>query len=389
MIPNAGELRRGAERGNLPAIQRLGGRKSNQGTLENSDLQNFENIMFSFYLTQLRLAAINLIRAQGTFPDKWKVNWSLLETMIRQGFLVAVGRDGFGNFRILNSQNLSINMGLNAYMGIGFTPGAGVIHDELSDTDLYPITDLNPDEGDYVIFSNKNIVSYLNFDQPGGFEAALNLSGMSDEDLMWTTASRLAANKASAYQNMLQMRSSTIYATKNKNITGGNITQRWLNGYPVMGVETEGYDVTNSITTLQGSSNLANFMEGLRMESDSLIGEHGMWLGLSSLGAIKQSGISDMEAASKLQIAESMAAIYLQARQDPLNRLVRRFPDDFPDGLTAMFNQESAKAILQQMKTQAAQLEYETLEAQAGSEAIRSGKLDPVAEATNNDKNDD
>lgn len=374
MIPNHGELRRSSERGNLPGIQRLGGRVSNDKTLENSDLQNFENIMFSFYLTQLRLSAINLIRAQGTFPDKWKVNWSLLETMVRQGFLVAVGRDGFGNFRILNSQNLSINMGLNAYMGIGFTPGAGVIHDELSDTDLYPITDIEPDKGDYVIFSNKNIVSYLNFDQPNGFEAALNLSGMSDEDLMWTTASRLAANKASAYQNMLQMRSSTIYATKNKNITGGNITQRWLNGYPVMGVETEGYDVTNSITTLQGSPNLSNFMEGLRMESDSLIGEHGMWLGLSSLGAIKQSGISDMEAASKLQIAESMAAIYLQARQDPLNRLVRRFPDLFPDGLTAMFNQESAKAILQQMKTQAAQLEFETLEAQAGSEAIRNGE---------------
>jgi len=372
MAINNMELIHGRERGNVPWMLRRNGRASNDKTNQSSDIEEMERILYDFYHPQLRLAAINLIKPQGTPPPGWCLNndgWTQLETMIRQGFLVAVGRDGAGRIRILNTQNLSINLGLNAMMGIGMS-GDGVIWDELTKTNLYPITELEPDKGDYVIFSNKNIAAYLSFFQTEGFDAKVNLAGMSDELLIQTTAQKLAVNRATAFQNMIQMRASTVFYTKNKNVTGGNIIQRWLNGFPFIGVD-DSYNIQDSITTLQGSDNLDRFLTGLRQENDYNLSEYGMWLGVTSSGMQKESGVSDLEAASKLQQTESLGEIYLQARQSPLDKLCRRFGGD----LKAMFNQQSAQAVLNQMETQAAQLVQQRAEAQLATQQAQNPQM--------------
>lgn len=362
MHMNNGELKHAQERGNMMAAMRKSGRSLNDETSSNSDTIQLENTLYNIYATQLRIGAINLIRPQGDFPENWKVNWSILETMIRQGYPVAVGRDGFGNIRILNSSNFSFNFGLNGMMGLAYTggnDGGGGIYDDLSKTLLTPITDLEPDQGDYVVFTNKNIASFLNFTDVDGFNGTLNLIGMSDTELIDATAMRLAMNRATSFQNSLQMRSSTIFASKNKNITSGNIVQKWLNGFPVIGVD-DAFDVQNSIQSLTGAPVLAEYMKESRMEFDYMLGEYGMWLGMSSSGSLKESGVSDLEAASKLQQTESMAEIYLQARQDPMDKLMHRFGGS----VKMMFNQQSAKLISNQMATQTAALAAERLGAE-------------------------
>lgn len=362
MHMNNGELKHAQERGNMMAAMRKSGRSLKDETSSNSDTIQLENTLYNIYATQLRIGAINLIRPQGDFPENWKVNWSILETMIRQGYPVAVGRDGFGNIRILNSSNFSFNFGLNGMMGLAYTggnDGGGGIYDDLSKTLLTPITDLEPDQGDYVVFTNKNIASFLNFTDVDGFNGTLNLIGMSDTELIDATAMRLAMNRATSFQNSLQMRSSTIFASKNKNITSGNIVQKWLNGFPVIGVD-DAFDVQNSIQSLTGAPVLAEYMKESRMEFDYMLGEYGMWLGMSSSGSLKESGVSDLEAASKLQQTESMAEIYLQARQDPMDKLMHRFGGS----VKMMFNQQSAKLISNQMATQTAALAAERLGAE-------------------------
>lgn len=362
MHMNNGELKHAQERGNMMAAMRKSGRSLNDETSSNSDTIQLENTLYNIYATQLRIGAINLIRPQGDFPENWKVNWSILETMIRQGYPVAVGRDGLGNIRILNSSNFSFNFGLNGMMGLAYTggnDGGGGIYDDLSKTLLTPITDLEPDQGDYVVFTNKNIASFLNFTDVDGFNGTLNLIGMSDTELIDATAMRLAMNRATSFQNSLQMRSSTIFASKNKNITSGNIVQKWLNGFPVIGVD-DAFDVQNSIQSLTGAPVLAEYMKESRTEFDYMLGEYGMWLGMASSGSLKESGVSDLEAASKLQQTESMAEIYLQARQDPMDKLMHRFGGS----VKMMFNQQSAKLISNQMATQTAALAAERLGAE-------------------------
>lgn len=375
---NPGELKHMQERGNVAAAMRASGRKSNDETANNSDTLSLEQTLYNIYETQLRVGAINMIKPQGTYPDNWKVNWTILETMIRQGFPIAVGQDGFGNIRILNSSNFSFNFGLNGMMGLAYAGGengTGGIYDDLSKKLLKPITDLDPDNGDYVVFTNKNIASFLNFTDADGFNGTLNLIGMSDNELISATAMRLATNRATSFQNSLQMRSSTIFATRNKNVSGGNIVQKWLNGFPVIGVD-DSFNVSDSITSLTGAPVIAEYMREARTEFDYLLGEYGMWLGLSSSGTLKESGVSDLEAASKMQQTESMAEIYLTARQDPLDKLCRRFGGD----LKVMFNQQSAKLISNNLVTQTAQLAEQRMIAETEMNQIQETGVIPGQE---------
>lgn len=374
MHMNNGELKHAQERGNMVAAMRKSGRSMNDETQNNSDTINLEATLYNIYATQLRIGAINLIRPQGEFPEGWKVNWSILETMIRQGYPVAVGRDGFGNIRILNSSNFSFNFGLNGMMGLAYTggnDGGGGIYDDLSKTLLTPITDLEPDKGDYVVFTNKNIASFLNFTDVDGFNGTLNLIGMSDTELIDATATRLAMNRATSFQNSVQMRASTIFTSKNKNVTSGNVVQKWLNGFPIIGVD-DSWDVEKSIQSLSGAPVLAEYMRESRMEFDYMLGEYGMWLGMSSSGSLKESGVNELETASKMQQTESMAEIYLQARQDPMDKLMRRFGGS----VKMMFNQQSAKLIANQLATQTATLAAERLGAEyTAEEIVQNGGL--------------
>lgn len=337
------ELYHGLENGNFLNQIRGMGKLSSDSSSYQTAVQGVERTLTAYYRTQLRLMLFSLLDLEGQFPSTWRVDWGEVETKLRQGLLVAVGMTSAGVIEVIRSDTQMENLGFGS-MGIGFVDvdGKGGIKDPYdSEIILKPIRENNPSEGDYVVFSNKNLRYFFNYtnmkDEPTLY------AGLSDMALLALTSEKMAINRATVLQNMLQMRSSQIFVTENQNVTSSKIAEGWMGGYPIMGV-TDGFNVQDKFQSFSGGAELPTFVNALNDLWNVDLAEFGMWLGVSSAGIIKQSGASDLEVSSKLNMTQGLGEIYLKPRQRGCDLLCKRFGEE-GDHVDVVYAQQGARMI--------------------------------------------
>src|SRR5699024_1822546 len=118
--------------------------------------------------------------------------------------------------------------------------------------------------------------------------------------------------------------------------TINQIAQDLYNGSPYVKVSTL-FDVKDNIYTFNNQNLSTNFVE-LKREYQNKISELNNMLGINSLAVEKASGVSDTEAKSNRSFTTSNANIYLQSRNEPLEKLNKRFNLN----LQAIYNDEVA-----------------------------------------------
>lgn len=162
------------------------------------------------------------------------------------------------------------------------------------------------------------------------------LSYISDYSILDHYIDELAEIVLSRYSLSMQVKISTLFQGEEGDETLNQIISDVYNGTPIIKT-TKLFDPEEHIHHMKNEGVAQNFQE-LKREYQNKISELNNMLGINSLAVEKASGVSDAEAQSNRGFTTSNANIYLDGRNDGLEKLNKRFNLD----LKAMYNDEVA-----------------------------------------------
>lgn len=159
--------------------------------------------------------------------------------------------------------------------------------------------------GNFIVLRNK-LVNYTN-----------------DYNILEHYVDELAEIVLSRYSISMQVKITTLFLGDANDETLNQLITQIYNGNPAVTL-SELFDPDDQIYHMKNEGIAQNFQE-LKREYQNKISELNNMLGINSLAVEKSSGVSDAEAKSNRAYTTSNANIYLDARNDALKKLNKRY----------------------------------------------------------------
>lgn len=271
----------------------------------------FRRLIFNRYLEFLPLL-INY-----TNKDTVAIDFLQLETALRQGYQVVVGKSRNGQIMILgyiesnhyknssdfmNNFNFDFERRLNE-KDIRFTIPQYLRPDYALEIQHYD----NCKSGDFIVMRNKPVT--------------LN----NDYEIISHYCDELAEIILSRFSLIMQSKFAKIFKSEVNDETVNQFITQLFNGSPFIKVSGL-FDAEEDIIDLE-SDYVVNALSEMKREYQNKISELSNFLGVNSLAVEKESGVSDTEAKSNRAFTTSNSNIYLRGR-DTLKMLNQRFDLD-------------------------------------------------------------
>lgn len=271
----------------------------------------FRKLIFNRYLEFLPLL-INY-----TNKESVAIDFLQLETALRQGYQVVVGKSRNGQIMILgyiqtnhykntsdfmNNFNFDFERRLNE-KDIYFTIPKYLRPEYALEIQHYD----NCKSGDFIVLRNKPVT--------------LN----NDYEIISHYCDELAEIILSRFSLIMQSKFAKIFKSEVNDETVNQFITQLFNGSPFIKVSGL-FDAEEDIIDL-ASDYVNNALVEMKREYQNKISELSNFLGVNSLAVDKESGVSDTEAKSNRAFTTSNSNIYLRGR-DPLNMLNQRFDLD-------------------------------------------------------------
>lgn len=254
------------------------------------------------------------------------INWVKLENGLRSGFDVVIGETSGGTIEILgwvNSKQTESN------------PSLFLKADRLDADDINYII---PDEK---ILEDGKEITYNDNCKTGNFVILRNktLNYTNDHEVIRYYVDELAEIVVSRYSLTMQAKLNTLFLSDVNDESINQLVSRLYNGAPYIKV-SDVFDPDEQIYKFQNDGIAQNFQE-LKREYQNKISEMNNMLGINSLAVEKSSGVSDAEAKSNRGYTTSNSNIYLEARNEPLARLNKRYGL----GIKAVYNDDVSSEL--------------------------------------------
>lgn len=271
----------------------------------------FRKLIFNRYLEFLPLL-INY-----TNKESVAIDFLQLETALRQGYQVVVGKSRNGQIMILgyiknnhykNSSDFMTNFNFDFERRLNekdiyFTIPKYLRPEYALEIQHYD----NCKSGDFIVMRNKPVT--------------LN----NDYEIISHYCDELAEIILSRFSLIMQSKFAKIFKSEVNDETVNQFITQLFNGSPFIKVSGL-FDVEEDIIDLE-SDYVVNALSEMKREYQNKISELSNFLGINSLAVDKESGVSDTEANSNRAFTTSNSNIYLRGR-DPLNMLNQRFDLD-------------------------------------------------------------
>lgn len=252
-----------------------------------------------------------------TDRDKTAIDFIQLETGLRQGYQVVIGKSRTEQIMVLGYIQTQFHNNSTDYLNSFNFP----FERRLNEKDITYIVPeyLQPDyaleiqnfdgcaSGDFIVLRNKPV----------------NLNN--DYEVIKHYCDELAEIILSRFSLIMQSKFSKIFVSDINDETVNQFITKLFNGSPF--IKIDGFlDPEEDIIDL-GSPNIVNALTEMKREYQNKISELSNFLGINSLAVDKESGVSDAEANSNRAFTTSNSNIYLRGRQ-PFEKLNRRFAND-------------------------------------------------------------
>ena len=249
------------------------------------------------------------------------VDFLKVEVALRSGYDVAIG--------------LTVDNSINV-LGV-----AKNYQSSENPADIFTNRPLNKSDIDFVIPAEKRLKQYIEIsdkDQSmtGNFVVLRNktLNYINDLEILEHYIDELAEIVLSRYSISMQVKVSNLFFGEPNDQSMQKLITSIYNGDPYI-PGSKLFDPNDQIYQFNNTGTASVFKE-LKTEFQNKISELNNMLGINSLAVEKSSGVSDTEANSNRAYTTSNANIYLDARNNGLRRLNKRFNLD----IHAMYNDE-------------------------------------------------
>ena len=249
------------------------------------------------------------------------VDFLKVEVALRSGYDVAIG--------------LTVDNSINV-LGV-----AKNYQSSENPADIFTNRPLNKSDIDFVIPAEKRLKQYIEIsdkDQSmtGNFVVLRNktLNYINDLEILEHYIDELAEIVLSRYSISMQVKVSNLFFGEPNDQSMQKLITSIYNGDPYI-PGSKLFDPNDQIYQFNNTGTASVFKE-LKTEFQNKISELNNMLGINSLAIEKASGVSDTEANSNRAYTTSNANIYLDARNNGLQRLNKRFKLD----IHAMYNDE-------------------------------------------------
>ena len=254
------------------------------------------------------------------------IDFLKVENALRNGYQVVIGENVLGVLCIFGYVNTTdsienpndlLSQKILTKDDITFT-----IHEKLIPPELKEISRLdNCTTGNFVVLRNKTL-NYVN-----------------DLEIVRHYTDELSEIVLSRFSLAMQAKINTFLIGDIGDETINQIAQDLYNGSPYVKVSTL-FDVKDNIYTFNNQNLSTNFAE-LKREYQNKISELNNMLGINSLAVEKASGVSDTEAKSNRSYTVSNSNIFLEARNNPLKKLNKRYEKN----IEAIYNDEVSSEL--------------------------------------------
>lgn len=249
------------------------------------------------------------------------IDFMKVEVALRNGYDVVIGETKNRNIQVIGYATSKLTSG---------NP------DDLFSTNLLRHGDINFVIPDYLRYPYYKEISHHDECKTGNFVVLRNktLHYVSDYEILDHYIAELAEIVLSRYSISMQVKITTLFLGEPNDETLNQIISDVYNGNPYI-KGSKLFDPAEQIYHMQNEGVAANFQE-LKREYQNKIGELNNMLGMNSLAVEKSSGVSDEEAQSNRSYTTSNANIYLDGRNNGLQKLNKRY--DLK--LEALYNDE-------------------------------------------------
>lgn len=261
------------------------------------------------------------------------IDFMKLEVALRNGYDVVIGETLRRNIQVIgfSTSQLTKNNPADLFSDKSLKSGDinFVIPKHLRMTEYKEIT--NDDEcqtGNFVVLRNKN----LNY--------------VDDRIILDHYIDELAEIVLSRFSISMQVKISTVFISEANDESVTKMISDLYNGDPFIKA-TKLFDPEEQIYPMKNEG-LSQIFPELKREYQNKISELNNMLGINSLAVEKESGVSDTEAESNRSFSTSNANIYLDARNNGLQRLNKRYGFN----IEAMYNDEVVSEFEELHQTQ-------------------------------------
>lgn len=261
------------------------------------------------------------------------IDFMKLEVALRNGYDVVIGETLRRNIQVIGfaTSQLTKNNPADLFSDKSLKSGDinFVIPKHLRMTEYKEIT--NDDEcqtGNFVVLRNKN----LNY--------------VDDRIILDHYIDELAEIVLSRFSISMQVKISTVFISEANDESVTKMISDLYNGDPFIKA-TKLFDPEEQIYPMKNEG-LSQIFPELKREYQNKISELNNMLGINSLAVEKESGVSDTEAESNRSFSTSNANIYLDARNNGLQRLNKRYGFN----IEAMYNDEVVSEFEELHQTQ-------------------------------------
>lgn len=261
------------------------------------------------------------------------IDFMKLEVALRNGYDVVIGETLRRNIQVIGfaTSQLTKNNPADLFSDKSLKSGDinFVIPKHLRMTEYKEIT--NDDEcqtGNFVVLRNKN----LNY--------------VDDRIILDHYIDELAEIVLSRFSISMQVKISTVFISEANDESVTKMISDLYNGDPFIKA-TKLFDPEEQIYPMKNEG-LSQIFPELKREYQNKISELNNMLGINSLAVEKESGVSDTEAESNRSFSTSNANIYLDARNNGLQRLNKRYGLN----IEAMYNDEVVSEFEELHQTQ-------------------------------------
>lgn len=238
------------------------------------------------------------------------INFLKMEVALRNNYHVVIGKAKNDKIMIL---------------GYITNPESSENYDIFKHDSPYTIKDINFIIKKDLIPTNMKEITYHDDCKTGEFIVIKNkvVNYISDLEVLKHYTDELAEIVLSRFSISMQSKINTFFMSETNDETVNQIANELYNGSPYIKL-TKLFDPKDNIFTINNEHLASSFTE-LKREYQNKISELNNMLGINSLAVEKTSGVSDTEAKSNRAYTTSNANIYLSSRNDPLEKLNRRF----------------------------------------------------------------
>lgn len=249
------------------------------------------------------------------------IDFMKVEVALRNGYDVVIGETKNRNIQVIGYAKSSLTSG---------NP------DDLFSTKTLRHGDITFVIPDYLKLPYYKEITHHDECKSGNFVVLRNktLHYVSDYEILDHYIAELAEIVLSRYSISMQVKITTLFLGEPNDETLNQIISDVYNGNPYI-KGSKLFDPAEQIYHMQNENIAANFQE-LKREYQNKIGELNNMLGMNSLAVEKSSGVSDAEAQSNRSYTTSNANIYLDGRNNGLQKLNKRY--DLK--LEALYNDE-------------------------------------------------